>query len=312
VSASKQLSAAPSELFSAEEQEALRLLWAVYERHYDEIMATTLAAVEADPAMKQILLQATPAQMEADQLKSKRQTEAAMRDGQWQPLMDDIREQGSHYARMGLPFQSWFTIVTAAQKVILEKLFEAYGKDPARLQVILLALNKWFFDITLARIGETYLDTREHVIKQQQEAIKELSTPVLPLRSGLLLLPVIGVIDSARARQLTEQLLDGIRAHRAKAVVIDLTGVPAVDSAVANHLLQTVRAAKLLGANAVVTGISTENAQTLTRIGVDLTGLITTSDLQSGIDEAEWILQVARGQRETVKADHQNHSPVEP
>jgi rsbT co-antagonist protein RsbR len=312
VSASKQLSAAPSELFSAEEQEALRLLWAVYERHYDEIMAATLAAVEADPAMKQILLQATPAQMEADQLKSKRQTEAAMRDGQWQPLMDDIREQGSHYARMGLPFQSWFTIVTAAQKVVVEKLFEVYGKDPDRLQAILLALNKWFFDITLARIGETYLDTREHVIKQQQEAIKELSTPVLPLRSGLLLLPVIGVIDSARARQLTEQLLDGIRAHRAKAVVIDLTGVPAVDSAVANHLLQTVRAAKLLGANAVVTGISTENAQTLTRIGVDLTGLITTSDLQSGIDEAEWILQVARGQRETVKADHQNHSPVEP
>jgi rsbT co-antagonist protein RsbR len=312
VSASKQLSAAPSELFSAEEQEALRLLWAVYERHYDEIMAATLAAVEADPAMKQILLQATPAQMEADQLKSKRQTEAAMRDGQWQPLMDDIREQGSHYARMGLPFQSWFTIVTAAQKVVVERLFEVYGKDPDRLQVILLALNKWFFDITLARIGETYLDTREHVIKQQQEAIKELSTPVLPLRSGLLLLPVIGVIDSARARQLTEQLLDGIRAHRAKAVVIDLTGVPAVDSAVANHLLQTVRAAKLLGANAVVTGISTENAQTLTRIGVDLSGLITTSDLQSGIDEAEWILQVARGQRETVKADHQNHSPVEP
>jgi rsbT co-antagonist protein RsbR len=250
--------------------------------------------------------------MEADQLKSKRQTEAAMRDGQWQPLMDDIREQGSHYARMGLPFQSWFTIVTAAQKVVVERLFEVYGKDPDRLQVILLALNKWFFDITLARIGETYLDTREHVIKQQQEAIKELSTPVLPLRSGLLLLPVIGVIDSARARQLTEQLLDGIRAHRAKAVVIDLTGVPAVDSAVANHLLQTVRAAKLLGANAVVTGISTENAQTLTRIGVDLSGLITTSDLQSGIDEAEWILQVARGQRETVKADHQNHSPVEP
>jgi rsbT co-antagonist protein RsbR len=312
VSASKQLSAAPSELFSAEEQEALRLLWAVYERHYDEIMAATLAAVEADPAMKQILLQATPAQMEADQLKSKRQTEAAMRDGQWQPLMDDIREQGSHYARMGLPFQSWFTIVTAAQKVVVEKLFEVYGKDPDRLQAILLALNKWFFDITLARIGETYLDTREHVIKQQQEAIKELSTPVLPLRSGLLLLPVIGVIDSARARQLTEQLLDGIRAHRAKAVVIDLTGVPAVDSAVANHLLQTVRAAKLLGANAVVTGISTENAQTLTRIGVDLSGLITTSDLQSGIDEAEWILQVGRGQRETVKADHQNHSPVEP
>jgi rsbT co-antagonist protein RsbR len=310
VSATKSFNAV-SELFTAEEQAALGLLWDVYERHYDAITAVTMAAALADPALKQILAQVTPAQMEADQIKSRRQTESAMRNGEWQPLLDDIREQGGHYARMGLPFQSWFTIVTAAQKVIVEKLFEAYGKDPVRLRTILLALNKWFFDITLARIGETYLDTREQVIKQQQEAIKELSTPVLPLRSGLLLLPVIGVIDSQRARQLTEQLLDGIRAHRAKAVVIDLTGVPAVDSAVANHLLQTVRAAKLLGANAVVTGISTENAQTLTRIGVDLSGLVTTSDLQSGIDEAEWILQVARGQRETVKADHQNHQPVE-
>jgi rsbT co-antagonist protein RsbR len=302
---------AVSELFTPEEQAALGLLWDVYERHYDEITAVTLAAAQADPAMKQIFAQMIPSQMEADQIKSRRQTESAMRNGEWQPLLDDIREQGGHYARMGLPFQSWFTIVTAAQKVIVEKLFEAHGKDPVRLRTILLALNKWFFDITLARIGETYLETREQVIKQQQEAIKELSTPVLPLRSGLLLLPVIGVIDSQRARQLTEQLLDGIRAHRAKAVVIDLTGVPAVDSAVANHLLQTVRAAKLLGANAVVTGISTENAQTLTRIGVDLSGLVTTSDLQSGIDEAEWILQVARGQRETLKADHPNHQPVE-
>jgi len=85
--------------------------------------------------------------------------------------------------------------------------------------------------------------------------------------------------------------------------VIDLTGVPAVDSAVANHLLQTVRAAKLLGANAVITGISTENAQTLTRIGVDLSGLVTTSDLQSGVDEAEWLLQGARAHRESGAGD---------
>jgi len=312
VSATKPLNALSSQIFTAAEQDALRLLWDVYDRHYDEIMAVTMAAAEAEPTLKKILAQTTAAQMEADQAKSRRQTESAMRDGEWQPLLDDIREQGGHYARMGLPFQSWFAIVTAAQKVIIAKLFDAYGRDPDRLQAIVLALNKWFFDVTLARIGETYLDTREHVIKQQQEAIKELSTPVLPLRSGLLLLPVIGVIDSQRARQLTEQLLDGIRGHRAKAVVIDLTGVPAVDSAVANHLLQTVRAAKLLGASAVVTGISTENAQTLTRIGVDLSGLVTTSDLQSGIDEAEWVLQVARGRRETAKAEHQNHQPVEP
>jgi rsbT co-antagonist protein RsbR len=268
-----------------------------------------MAAAEADPALKTILAQMAPGQMEAEQIKSRRQLQQAMQLGDWQPVLDDVRLQGGHYAQMGLPFSSWFVVVTAVQKAILEHLFKAYGKEPTRIQAIVLAMNKWLFDVTLARIGEQYLDTREHLIKQQEEAIKELSTPVLPLRAGLLLLPVIGVIDSERARQLTEQLLEGIRTHRAKAVVIDLTGVPAVDSAVANHLLQTVRAAKLLGANAVITGISTENAQTLTRIGVDLSGLVTTSDLQSGVDEAEWLLQVGRAHRESG-ADGLHAQPI--
>jgi rsbT co-antagonist protein RsbR len=288
-----------SQLFTSEEQEALRDLWLVYERNYDEIQVATMAVASADPALKTILAQMTPRQMEADQVKSRRQLQQAMQDGDWQPVLDDVRLQGGHYAQMGLPFSSWVVVVTAAQKAILERLFHAYGNEPTRIQAIVLAMNKWLFDITLASIGEQYMDTREHLIKQQQEAIKELSTPVLPLRAGLLLLPVIGVIDSDRARQLTEQLLEGIRTHRAKAVVIDLTGVPAVDSGVANHLLQTVRAAKLLGATAVITGISTENAQTLTRIGVDLSGLMTTSDLQSGVDQAEWLLEDARSHRES-------------
>src|SRR6202171_1053249 len=294
-----------SELFTSEEQEALRDLWLVYERNYDEIQAAPVAAAQADPALKTILAQMRPAQMEADQSKSKRQMQQAMQEGNWQPVLDDIRLQGGHYAQMGLPFSSWVVVVTAVQKAILEPLFHAYGNEPTRIQAIVLAMNKWLFDITLASIGEQYLNTREDLIKQQQEAIKELSTPVLPLRAGLLLLPVIGVIDSHRARQLTEQLLEGIRTHRAKAVVIDLTGVPAVDSAVANHLLQTVRAAKLLGANAGITGVSTENAHNLHAIGVDLRGPMTTRDLQSGVDEAEWLLQDARAHRESGTSGHQ-------
>ena len=285
--------------FTSQEQEALRDLWLVYERNYDEIQAATMAVAAADPALKTLISQMNPAQMEVEQTRSRLQLQRAMQEGDWQPVLDDIRVQGGHYAQMGLPFSSWIVLVTGVQKAILERLFHAYGREPARIQAIVLAMNKWLFEITLASIGEQYLNTREELIKQQQEAIKELSTPVLPLRAGLLLLPVIGVIDSHRARQLTEQLLEGIRTHRAKAVVIDLTGVPAVDSAVANHLLQTVRAAKLLGAHAVITGISTENAQTLTRIGVDLSGLVTTSDLQSGVDEAEWLVQVARDHRES-------------
>jgi rsbT co-antagonist protein RsbR len=190
-----------------------------------------------------------------------------------------------------LPFRSWFPLVTAAQSVIVTRLVDTYAATPQRLEAALTALNRWLFDVTMAAIGEQYLDTREMVIRQQQEAIKELSTPVLPIRSGLILLPVIGLIDTARARQLTEQLLEGVREHRARVVVMDLTGVPAVDSAVANHLLQTVRAASLLGARTIVTGISTANAQTLTRLGVDVSTLITTTDLQRGIEDAEWLLR---------------------
>jgi rsbT co-antagonist protein RsbR len=101
---------------------------------------------------------------------------------------------------------------------------------------------------------------------------------------------MIGVIDPQRARQLTEQLLHGIRATRGKVVVIDLTGVAAMDSAIANHLVQTVEASRLLGATVIVTGLSPAIAQTLVNIGVDLGKMNTVGDLQGGIEEAERLL----------------------
>jgi len=139
-------------------------------------------------------------------------------------------------------------------------------------------------------VGVSFVEERERVIRQQQEAIRELSTPVLQVRERLLILPIIGVIDSQRARQLMEQLLGGIRAHRAKVVVVDVTGVPAIDSAVANHLVQTVEASRLMGAEVIITGLSAEIAQTLVTIGVDLSKMDAVGDLQGGIEEAERLL----------------------
>jgi rsbT co-antagonist protein RsbR len=135
-----------------------------------------------------------------------------------------------------------------------------------------------------------FVQERERVIRQQQEAIRELSTPVLQVRERLLILPIIGVVDSERARQITEQLLRGVRSNRAKVVVIDITGVPSVDATVANHLVQTVEAARLLGATVIVTGLSPEIAQTLVTIGVDLSKMNTVGDLQGGLEEAERVL----------------------
>jgi rsbT co-antagonist protein RsbR len=105
-----------------------------------------------------------------------------------------------------------------------------------------------------------------------------------------MILPIIGVLDSQRARQLTEQLLGSIQANRAKVVVIDITGVATIDVTVANHLVQTVEASRLMGASAIITGLSSKIAQTLVDLGVDLSMMRTVGDLQGGLEEAERLL----------------------
>jgi len=145
-----------------------------------------------------------------------------------------------------------------------------------------------FFDIGI--IVDVLVFERERIIRQQHEAIRELSTPVLQIRDRLLLIPIIGVIDTHRARLVTEGLLRSIRSNRAKVVVMDVTGVATIDSKVANHLLQTVTAARLMGAHVIVTGLSSEVAQSLVALGIELTKVNTVGDLQGGLEEAEQIL----------------------
>ena len=180
-------------------------------------------------------------------------------------------------------------IVLLLRDVLARSLFATYQGDFKLLNRVLDA-----YEPAANRIANTvavgFVQERERIIREQQEALRELSTPVLQVRERLLILPIIGVIDSQRARQLTEQLLRGIRANRARVVVIDITGVAAMDSSVANHLVLTVEASRLLGAAVIVTGLSPEIAQTLVRIGVNLGKMHTVGDLQGGIEEAERVL----------------------
>jgi rsbT co-antagonist protein RsbR len=139
-------------------------------------------------------------------------------------------------------------------------------------------------------VSSAVIEGRERTIRAQQEAILELSTPVLRVRDRLLILPIIGMIDDARARQLTRQLLNAIRDHRAKVAVIDITGVPVMDASVAGYLVHAVGASQLLGASLIVSGVSAGIAMQLVNIGVDLQELRTVGDLQQGIEEAERVL----------------------
>jgi rsbT co-antagonist protein RsbR len=190
------------------------------------------------------------------------------------------------------------------QRIVLAELYNKIGLEPA---VFLGAYNHLmtslesvardymaslrkvaFFDIGIT--VDALVHQRESVIRIQSQAIRELSTPVLQVRERMLLIPIIGVVDSHRAQLIMENLLAAIRARRARVVVMDVTGVATVDSGVANHLLQTVSAARLMGAHVIVTGLSAEVAQSLVALGINLEQIQAVGDLQGGLEEAERML----------------------
>jgi len=209
--------------------------------------------------------------------------------GSVEALQDYARDLSERIIPRGVETDEVVGIVLLLRDVLARSLFEKYQSDFDLLNVVLDV-----YEPAANRIANTvavsFVQERERIIRQQQEAIRELSTPVLQVREQLLILPIIGVLDSQRARQVTEQLLRAIRANRAKVVVIDITGVPTIDSTVANHLVQTVDASGLMGASVIITGLSSEIALTLVTIGLDLSKMNAVGDLQGGIEEAERLL----------------------
>jgi anti-anti-sigma regulatory factor len=139
----------------------------------------------------------------------------------------------------------------------------------------------------LRREQEESARLQQEVIESQQRAIRELSTPIIPVLEGVIIMPLIGSIDTMRARDVTRNLLAGIGEHRARVVILDITGVPIVDSGVAAHLNKTIQAARLKGARAIVTGISEAVAETIVDLGIDWSGIKTLSDLRTGL-RAAW------------------------
>jgi rsbT co-antagonist protein RsbR len=144
----------------------------------------------------------------------------------------------------------------------------------------------------IAALRENEAELRALVERQHGllEIIRQISMPVLPVHDGVLLVPLVGQLDAERGQQLTTALLAGVERHRARVAIIDITGVPMIDTAVARHLIQSTVAARLLGAESVLVGVSPEVAQTLVQLGVDFGMLKTRSNLQAGVAYA-----VARG-----------------
>ena len=259
--------------------------WEVYDAHYEEIHDALNDTLAPEPGLGQLMSSMT---QDGSSGRAREALRGALERDEWGPYLQVLRERGAMYAAQGLSFQSWFRVISAFRMVIGPYVLQERRDDLDRLSI---ARGVTFYtDIALGEIGQAYLEAKERQILDQQEAIRDLSTPVLELQDGLLLAPLVGMIDTDRARRLTESLLEEISERRARVVVMDLTGVPTMDTAVANHLMQTVSAARLMGATALVTGISAENAQTLVRLGLDLSSINTMGDLMAGLEHANELL----------------------
>jgi len=181
-------------------------------------------------------------------------------------------------ARQGFSPSETATFVFSLKQPLFERLRTELERDPAAL-----ADAVWKSNLLLDKLGlyttEVYQKGREDVIARQQQEMLELSTPVVQLWEGILALPLIGTLDSARTQVVMESLLQRIVDTGASIAIIDITGVPTVDTLVAQHLLKTVAAARLMGAECIISGIRPQIAQTIVHLGVDLGGITTKSTL---------------------------------
>jgi rsbT co-antagonist protein RsbR len=271
---------------TADDKAAMATYWEFYEPIGEEVDRELRESLLELPEWAPVIRAVPEAQAVQQSRQSRERQKKAFVGGDWAAYLEDVRAQGVQYAKAGVSFVAWYDIIAIYREAIRRRLAKLAERDTARATRVAEGMNR-MLDIAMSHLGEAYLDAKEQIIVQQQEAIRELSVPVLQVRDGLLILPLVGMIDSTRARQLIENLLISIRDCRAKGIVIDVTGVPVVDTAVANHLMQASEAARLMGATVVITGISAAMAQTLVGLGASLPKASTVVDLQEGLEHVE-------------------------
>jgi len=196
----------------------------------------------------------------------------------WQEVLDALASLSRSRARQGFTPAQTASFIFSLKRPVFALLSKEIGPDADAL-----AQETWTVTQLLDQLGmhtaEVFIKNREETISRQQEEMLELSTPVVKLWEGVLALPMIGTLDSARTQIVMESLLQRIVETSAEVAIIDITGVPTVDTLVAQHLIKTVTAARLMGAECIISGIRPQIAQTIVHLGVDLGDVLTKATL---------------------------------
>ena len=249
-------------------------LAALIEKHEPALLKDWLAAQKGSGGSRDAVLDAGTTDLARQVLDNLRKATASGRmddvsGPEWAPMRAVLEDFSRARAIQGSSPSETAVFIFSLKEPLFEMLRRELAKEPGQL-----ASQTWDVSRLLDRLGlhtvETYARTREDVIGRQQQELLELSTPVVELWDGILALPLIGTLDSARTQIVMESLLERIVESGAQIAIIDITGVPTVDTLVAQHLIKTISAARLMGADCILSGIRPQIAQTIVHLGLEL------------------------------------------
>jgi rsbT co-antagonist protein RsbR len=252
------------------------------QQHEDQILTEWLREMAAATRRSDLM---TDAELTTQAREFLRLLGAALRDGKanmsgnaWKAVSEYISEISASRAKQGFSSSETAMFLMSLKKPLFARLKEQAKNDPDGQFEQIWGTTELLDKLALQSTDE-FLISREQLIIRQQEEMMELSTPVVKLWDGVLALPVIGTLDSARTQVVMESLLQAIVATNSRVAIIDITGVPTVDTLVAQHLLKTITAARLMGAECIVSGVRPQIAQTIVHLGINLADVTTKANL---------------------------------
>jgi rsbT co-antagonist protein RsbR len=263
---------------------AARVLQQLITDHHDALLTDWLGRLSGGPpsGIEAAELQAEMNELLAALRHTLGQTEPHPTEAARQQLDAALRTASQVRAARGIAPETSVQFVQACKDALLHLLMTPGLCDPALHTEALWRLQATLDHCVMALVSQ-FVATREEVIRSQAQSLLDMSTPVITLWDSILLLPLVGIVDSVRAVQVAERLLEAIGHTEAEVTLIDVTGVPVMDTSVARHLLRTVAAAEMLGTKVILTGISPSTALTMVKLGIDLSAVPTRGSLKAGV-----------------------------
>ena len=264
-------------------------LAAIFAEHQEKILAEWLSEMTESTRRADLMqkdeLRSQCAQLLKLMVEATKSSNSSVHSPAWQPVREMLGDVSRSRALQGFTPTETAMFIFSLKRPLFDQIRQTYRSQPEALAETTWSLTELLDGLGLYTI-EVHQKSREDVIKRQQEDLLELSTPVVKLWDGVLALPVIGTLDSARTQVVMQSLLDAIVQTNSRVAIIDITGVPTVDTVVAQHLLKTITAARLMGADCIISGVRPQIAQTIVHLGINLADVTTKATLSSAFSVA--------------------------